>query len=167
METGAFYIRTMFQSSSNYYAAEMGQGSMTALAAIIAEELDADWNMVRIENAPVIPAIYGLQWGGKLGGPMMTVGSRTIKGYYNGLRLAGAQARKVLLQNVAEKWQVPIGDLITEPSTVLHKISGRKIGYGEIVSFAKIPNPLPVFEARKRGEFVRGRDQPQSHKSQQ
>ena len=125
-------------------AAEMGQGSMTALAAIIAEELDADWNMVRIENAPVIPAIYGLQWGGKLGGPMMTVGSRTIKGYYNGLRLAGAQARKVLLQNVAEKWQVPIGDLITEPSTVLHKISGRKIGYGEIVSFAKIPNPLPA-----------------------
>ncbi|MBK7438214.1 MAG: xanthine dehydrogenase family protein molybdopterin-binding subunit [Saprospiraceae bacterium] len=125
-------------------AAEMGQGSMTALAAIIAEELDVDWNMVCIENALVIPAIYGLHWGGKLGGPMMTVGSRTIKGYYNGLRLAGAQARKVLLQNVAEKWQVPIGDLITEPSTVLHKISGRKIGYGEIVSFAKIPNPLPA-----------------------
>src|ERR1051325_8737306 len=58
-------------------AAEMGQGSMTALAVVIAEEMDANWADVHIEDAPVIPAIYGLEWSGKLGGPMMTVGSRT------------------------------------------------------------------------------------------
>lgn len=125
-------------------AAEMGQGSMTALAVIIAEELDADWKNVLIENSPIVPSIYGLNWGGKLGGPMMTVGSRTVKGYYKSLRLAGAQARAVLLQNAVEKWGVPFNELTTEPSIVIHKKSGRKINYGEIASFAKIPDPLPI-----------------------
>jgi len=127
-------------------AAEMGQGSMTALAAIIAEEMDADWSKVRVEYAPVIPAIYGMQWNGKPGGPMITAGSRTTRGYYKNLRQAGAQARYILLHNAAEKWGVPVGELITEPSVVVHTPSGKKLTYGEIAAFVKIPGSLPVID---------------------
>lgn len=124
-------------------AAEMGQGSMTALAVIIAEEMDADWANVHIEFSPIEPSVYGLQWGGKLGGPMITVGSRTVRGYYKALRHAGAQARYVLLQNAAEKWGVPQAELTTEPSVVIHPSSSRKMSYGEIAAFAKAPDKLP------------------------
>ncbi|CAN5789469.1 xanthine dehydrogenase family protein molybdopterin-binding subunit [soil metagenome] len=124
-------------------AAEMGQGSMTALAVVIAEEMDANWADVHIEDAPVIPETYGLAWSGKLGGPMMTVGSRTIRGYYPNLRQAGAQARYILLYNAAAKWGVPITELKTEPGIVIHSGSGRKMSYGEIAAFAKIPATIP------------------------
>lgn len=127
-------------------AAEMGQGSMTALAAIIAEEMDADWSKVRVEYAPVIPSIYGMQWSGKPGGPMITAGSRTTRGYYKNLRQAGAQARYILLHNAAEKWGVPIGELKTEPSVVIHPASGRKLTFAEIASFVKIPQTLPAID---------------------
>jgi len=125
-------------------AAEMGQGSMTALAAVIAEEMDADWSMVHIEHAPVIPAIYGMQWSGKPGGPMITAGSRTIRSYYKSLRQAGAQARYILLQNAAEKWGVPLSELKTQPSLVVHAASGRKMTYAEIAAFVKIPETIPT-----------------------
>ncbi|NND31578.1 MAG: xanthine dehydrogenase family protein molybdopterin-binding subunit, partial [Saprospiraceae bacterium] len=124
-------------------AAEMGQGSLTALAVIIAEEMDADWKNVRIEDSPIEPETYGLQWGGKLGGPMITVGSRTVRGYYHALRLAGAQVKKILLTAVADKWNVPFKELSSDLSTVTHLNSGRKISYGEIASFIDVPNSLP------------------------
>ncbi|HXW01085.1 MAG TPA: molybdopterin cofactor-binding domain-containing protein, partial [Anaerolineae bacterium] len=124
-------------------AAEMGQGSMTALAIIIAEELDANWADVHIENAPVIPETYGLSWAGKPGGPMITAGSRTVRGYYSSLRQAGAQARYILLYNAAEKWGVPITELKTEPSLVVHSASNRTMKYGDIAAFAKVPATIP------------------------
>jgi isoquinoline 1-oxidoreductase beta subunit len=124
-------------------AAEMGQGSMTALAVVIAEEMDADWEQVKIENAPVIPEIYGMQWSGKPGGPMITAGSRTIRTYYPHMRQAGAQARYVLMSNAAEKWGVPLSEVTTEPGVVVHKSSGKKMTYGEIVAFVKIPESIP------------------------
>lgn len=124
-------------------AAEMGQGSMTALAVIIAEEMDADWADVHIEHSPIEPDTYGLQWGGKLGGPMITVGSRTVRGYYQALRHAGAQARYVLLHNAAEKWGVPVDELKTEPGIVLHPASQRRMAYGEVAAFAKAPDNVP------------------------
>ncbi|MCB0549505.1 MAG: xanthine dehydrogenase family protein molybdopterin-binding subunit [Phaeodactylibacter sp.] len=137
-------------------AAEMGQGSMTALAVIIAEEMDADWADVQIEFSPIEPSTYGLQWGGKLGGPMITVGSRTVRGYYHALRHAGAQARYVLLHNAAEKWGVPMAELNTGQSVVIHKAGGRKMSYGEIAAFAKAPPQLPEIpevEWRKPEDF--------------
>jgi len=124
-------------------AAEMGQGSMTALAVLIAEELDADWSKVRIEHSPVEPDIYGLKFRGRGRGRMITVGSFTVSGYFDALRKAGAQARYVLLSNVAEKWQVPLSELRTEPSLVVHPKSGRSISYGEVATFAKAPATLP------------------------
>lgn len=127
-------------------AAEMGQGSMTALPLIFAEELDADWSAVHIEQSPVEPKIYGP---GAWGGRMMTVGSRAVSGYYESLRQAGAQARYVLLYNAAQKWNVPITELTTEPSVVMHKASNRKLNYGEIASFAKLPDKLPAIPAEQ------------------
>ncbi len=122
-------------------ASEMGQGSMTALAMILAEELDADWSKVKIEYSPIEPDLYGSPgWGRPR---MITVGSRTVMTYYDSLRQAGAQARYVLLSNVADHWQVPVEELSTEPNTVIHAGSGRRISYGEIADFVKPLEEIP------------------------
>jgi len=126
-------------------AAEMGQGTMTALPVIIAEEMDADWSRVRIEHSPVIPEIYGRPgWRG--GNSMLTVGSQAVRGYYTTLRVAGAQIRRVLIDNVARRWNVSAGELATSASNVIHTKSGRNIGYGEIVEFAVLPDSLPEID---------------------
>ncbi len=124
-------------------AAEMGQGSMTGLAVIVAEEMDADWEKVRIEQSPVEPDTYGLGWGGELGGPMLTVGSRTIRGYYRPLRHAGAQVRFALRRAAAEHWEVPIGRVDTIPGQVVDAESGRKLSYGDIAALASELAPIP------------------------
>src|SRR5215831_18931166 len=110
-------------------ATEMGQGSMTSLPLIIAEEFDADWNKVKIVPAPVDEKIYGNPG---FGGMMYTAGSNAVTSYYKNLRLFGAQARRVLLDNAAKKLGVPVEELSTEPSVVVHARSGRKLTYGEI-----------------------------------
>ena len=75
-----------------------------------------------------------------------TVASMATRGYFKPMRIAGAQARRVLLDAVAARWSVPVGELSTEPSVVVHAASGRRIGYGEIATFAKAPAALPVIE---------------------
>ncbi len=123
-------------------AAEMGQGSMTATPVLIAEEMDADWAQVRIEDAPVDGDRYGSPaWGGSKS--MMTVGSRTVTSYFDQLRRVGAQIRRVLLENAARKWEVSIDELRTEPSVVVHSPTGRRLTYGEIAAFADVPAVLP------------------------
>ncbi|MGI9544889.1 MAG: molybdopterin cofactor-binding domain-containing protein [Cyclobacteriaceae bacterium] len=124
-------------------ASEMGQGSMSALAVLIAEEMDADWSRVTVENSPMDPDIYGLGWRPGGSKSMLTVGSRTVRGYYNQLRQAGAQVRYVLLWKAAKQWEVPINELITEPGLVKHVTSNRQIAYAEIASTAEVPNDLP------------------------
>ena len=123
--------------------AEMGQGSMTSLPLILADEMDADWSKVKIEWAPADPTIYGYTF--QNAKAMAIVGSRAVMLYYNDLRIAGAQVRKVLLANAAEHWKVPVSSLKTENGVVLDG-SGRKLTYGEIASFAKVPSPLPAVE---------------------
>src|ERR1700732_3208123 len=98
-------------------ATEMGQGSMTSLPLILAEELDADWSSVRIVPAPVIEKIYGNPG---FGGMMYTAGSNAVTSYFQPLRTFGAQVRRVLLDNAARQWSVPIEELTTEPSIVVH-----------------------------------------------
>jgi isoquinoline 1-oxidoreductase beta subunit len=122
-------------------ASEMGQGVMTTLPLLIAEDLDADWHKVRVVQSPSDAKTYGNP---AFGGILITVGSLAVRGYYEKLRIAGAQARKVLLANAAEAWNVPVGELTTEPSLVVHKPSGRKISYGELARKAKVPDPLPT-----------------------
>jgi isoquinoline 1-oxidoreductase subunit beta len=121
-------------------ATEMGQGSMTSLPLIIAEELDADWSKVRVVPAPPIDAIYGNPG---FGGMMYTAGSNAVTSYYQPLRVFGAQVRRVLLDNAGKKLGVPVAELTTEPSAVVHAASGRKLGYGEIAAFAEVPGKAP------------------------
>src|SRR5579864_1263373 len=121
-------------------ATEMGQGSMTSLPLIIAEELDADWDRVRIVPAPVKEAIYGNPG---FGGMMYTAGSNAVTSYYKNLRIFGAQVRRVLLDNAAKQLGVPVSELTTGPSVVLHEKSGRKLSYGEIAAKAEIPSQAP------------------------
>ncbi len=127
-------------------AAEMGQGSFTTLPAIIAEELDADWSRVR----PILPPAWDDKTYGNpaYGSTFQTSASASVHGYFKALRIAGAQARRVLLDAVAAKWNVPVSELSTEPSVVVHKASNRRIGYGEIASFAKAPAELPKIEEK-------------------
>src|ERR1700732_1135810 len=121
-------------------ATEMGQGSLTSLPLILAEELDADWSKVVSVPAPPIGKIYGNP---SMFGAMLTAHSLSVQGYFTPLRIFGAQVRAVLLDNVARQWNVPSTELSTEPSVVVHAKSGRRIGYGEIVAFAKIPAVAP------------------------
>jgi len=121
-------------------ATEMGQGSMTSLPLIIAEELDADWSRVKIVPAPVNEKIYGNPG---FGGMQYTAGSNAVTSYYRPLRTMGAQVRRVLLDNAARKWGVPVEELTTEPSVVMHAKSGRRLSYGDIAAFAEVPAKAP------------------------
>src|ERR1700761_1723205 len=121
-------------------ATEMGNGSLTSLPLILAEELDADWSKVVIVPAPPIDKIYGNPG---LFGVMLTAHSLAVQGYFTLLRTFGAQVRAVLLDNVAKQWKVSLAELSTEPSVVVHAKSGRRISYGDIVAFARIPAVAP------------------------
>jgi isoquinoline 1-oxidoreductase beta subunit len=122
-------------------ATEMGQGSLTALPLIIAEELDADWSKVRITPAPPLDQIYGNP---TFGGMMYTAGSAAVTSYYKPLRTIGAQVRRVLLDNAARKLGVSVDELTTAPSLVVHAKSGRKLSYGDIAAFAEVPKEAPA-----------------------
>ena len=124
-------------------SSEMGQGSMTALAVIIAEELDADWSKVHVEQSSTQPDIYGIGWGGRGRGNMMTVGSRTVMSYYHNLRQAGAQARYVLMATAAQNLRVPIEELSTGPNKVIHKETNRQLTYGELAKIVKPIKDIP------------------------
>lgn len=121
--------------------AEMGQGTMTALPVVVAEEMDADWENVRVVQSRADPKTYGNPFP-LLGGQMRTLGSLAVAGYYDDLRLIGAQTRKVLIACAAQALKVPPNELATEPGMVVHKDSGRKMGYGALAK-AELPNPLP------------------------
>ena len=123
-------------------AAEMGNGSSTALPVIIAEEMDADWSAVNIEFSPSDDALYGNP-NPFFHGIMLTAGSSSVAGYYDVMRLNGAQIRRVLLQSAATELGVPIEELATEPGAVVHEGSGRRLTYGEIAAVAEVPEPLP------------------------
>ena len=122
--------------------AEMGQGVMTSLPLVLAEELDADWSKVKAEFAPAIPPLYGNPHP-FFNGAQVTAGSTSVPGYFHSLRVAGAQARRVLIDNVAEQWKVPAAELTTENGQVIHAKSKRKIGYGDVVKFATVPKDPP------------------------
>ncbi len=124
-------------------ASEMGQGSMTSLPVMFAEEMDADWSKVQVEFSPQEPEIYGSDAWGPDNKRMFTVGSRTTKGYYMLMRKAGAQARHILLNSAANHWQVPISELSTSSGIVFHEQTDKKISYGELVPHLVIPETLP------------------------
>src|SRR5207247_3208419 len=109
------------------------------MPVVVAEELDADWTKVKVVPPPSNP-VYGNPG---FGGAQIIAASRTTRSFFMPLRLAGAQARRVLLDAVAAEWNVPVSELSTEPSVVVHQRSGRRISYGDIAKFAKVPVELP------------------------
>ena len=120
---------------------EMGQGVMTSMPMLVAEELDADWNKVRTEWAPVDPAYGNPQMGGR----MVTAGSRSVRGLWKPLREAGAAARSMLVSAAAETWGVAEGGCSTEKGEVLHEASGRRLSYGALAEkAATLPVPKQV-----------------------
>jgi isoquinoline 1-oxidoreductase subunit beta len=133
-------------------AAEMGQGSLTSLPLILAEELDADWSQVRVVVAPPNDDLYK----NPSFGYMYTAGSNAVTSYFKDLRRFGAQVRKVLLANAAKHWNVPVEELTTGPNVVVHERSGRRLSYGEIAAFAEIPAKAPEVaenELKKPDQF--------------
>ncbi len=121
-------------------AAEMGQGVMTCLPAIIADEMDADWHKLKVLQSPSDGQTYGNP---AQQGFLMTHGSLSVTGYWDKLRPIGAQARKVLCWNAAQMMKLPVAELTTEPGFVVHKGSKARLSYGEIARHAKLPDPLP------------------------
>jgi len=114
---------------------EIGQGIKTAFPLIIAEELDALWTDVVVEQAPVNPVVYGRQSAG---------GSRSIPDSWDQLRKAGAVARSMLLSAAAASWKVPVEECSTRDSAVWH--GKRKLTYGALAAKAAA---LPVPDAAK------------------
>jgi isoquinoline 1-oxidoreductase subunit beta len=120
---------------------EMGQGSYTGLATIVAEELDADWNQIRVEGAPADAKLYNNLAFGPFQG---TGGSTAIANSYDQLKQAGASARAMLVTAAANRWNVPASEITIASGVVQHK-SGKSARFGELVAdAAKLPVPTEV-----------------------
>jgi len=122
---------------------EAGQGVWTGLPAIVAEELDASWEQMRVESAPAQVPLYGnLAFGGKSQG---TGGSTAVANSWQQLRQAGATARAMLVGAAAKDWYVPAGEIAVREGVVSHPGSGRKATFGELAgSAAQLPVPTDV-----------------------
>jgi isoquinoline 1-oxidoreductase beta subunit len=111
---------------------EMGTTSRTTLPLVVADELDADWKRVKIEQAI----------GDKRYGDQNTDGSHSIRSFYDAMRQAGATARFMLIQAAAEEWGVPATECETDLHVVVHRSTNRRAGYGELAAAAaKLPVP--------------------------
>jgi isoquinoline 1-oxidoreductase subunit beta len=118
---------------------EMGQGTYTGLATLIAEELDADWTSVTVEGAGADDKKYGNPG---MGGMQGTGGSNAMAGAWEQHRKAGATARAMLIAAAARQWGVPASELATEPGEVVHASSKRRAPYGTLVT-AAATMPVP------------------------
>ncbi len=116
------------------HRSEMGTGIRTALPMVAADELEADWERVRVEQAIGDPR-YGDQ---------NTDGSKSMRDFYQALRDAGATARLMLLRAAAVKWNVPPSECTARNHQVVHAATGRSLGYGELATLAAAqPVPRP------------------------
>ena len=117
---------------------EMGQGTLTGLAQLVAEELDCDWSKVTTEH--ILP---GQNLANKRAwGNMSTGGSQGIRQSHDYVRRGGAAARIMLMQAAAEQWKVPAGELTVDKGVITHKASGRSTSYGKVAeAAAKIAPP--------------------------
>ena len=121
--------------------AEMGQGAMTGLAMLVAEELQCDWARVRTE---LVPAQQNLRRG-RIWGDLSTGASRSISSSQEYLRRAGATARHMLIAAAAARWNVPAGQCEAQNSTITHRPSGRTLSFGAVADdAAKIEPPADV-----------------------
>jgi isoquinoline 1-oxidoreductase beta subunit len=115
-----------------YARSEMGQGSMTSAAQLVAEELECDWSKVRVEYVDTNQHVRRKRaWGS-----MAAVGSRTIRQSQLYLRTAGAAAREMLVAAAARSWDVPAGECNVGNGVISHEPSGRRTGFGRVAAAA-------------------------------
>jgi len=130
------------------HRSEMGTGIRTSLPMVAADELDADWSRVRIEQAT----------GDRRYGDQNTDGSRSVRDFYQSLRVAGATARTMLVAAAAAEWGVPAAECTTGGHAVRHAASGRTAGYGSLVAAAArqgVPEPASLrFKTRAEWRYV-------------
>ena len=120
---------------------EFGQGPMTGLATLVAEELDADWAQMRAEHAPANSDLYK----NLLFGMQGTGGSTAIANSFEQMRTVGATARAMLLTAAASAWAVPVGELTVDRGTIRHAGSKREGRFGQFAdAAAKLPVPAKV-----------------------
>ncbi|MGK6318896.1 molybdopterin cofactor-binding domain-containing protein [Sphingomonas sp. DT-204] len=121
---------------------EMGQGIHAALAAMVAEEMDADWDRVRVVDAPVNFAAYG---------PQMTAGSRGVSNHWDRLRQTGAVARAMFVDAAALRWSVPRRFIEVCDGIVSHPQTGRSLSFSDLLADAarQRPSPLPTLKQPK------------------
>ncbi len=106
---------------------EMGQGVRTSLSMVVADELEADWALVRVRQAPADEVRFGNQ---------DTDGSRSMRHWYEPMRRCGAAARTMLEQAAAQQWKVPVSECRAQLHKVIHSPSGRELGYGALAAAA-------------------------------
>ncbi len=127
---------------------EMGQGVYTSLAMLVAEELEADWQKVRVESAPVDPAYnhtaFGIQ---------MTGGSTSVWSSYDQLRKAGAMAKMMLTAAAAAIWQVSPASCSAEQGYVIHGESGRRLSFGRLAGRAAEMRPPSEVKLKDEKDF--------------
>lgn len=130
------------------HRSEMGQGPRTVLPMVVADELDADWKRVRIEQA-IGDARYGRQ---------DTDGSKSIRDFFGPMLEVGATGRLMLTRAAAKQWDVPVSECESDLHFIVHGRSGRRLGYGELASAAaKLPVPKKgelVFKSRKAWRYI-------------
>lgn len=124
-----------------YARSEMGQGSKTSAAQLVAEELECDWKKVRVEYVLANDNVRRK----RIWGDMAAVGSRTIRNSQEYLRKAGATAREMLIAAAAEKWGVPASECVAANNVVTHAASKRRASYGSLANnAAKMTPPREV-----------------------
>ena len=129
---------------------EMGQGSHTALAAMIAEELDADWDKVKVVAAPADAKVYANSMFGVQG----TGGSTAVNNAWTQYRTAGAAARAMFLTAAANRWAVPARDITVRNGIVAHIGSGRSAGFGELLADAGRVTPPQAPTLKRPQDFT-------------
>jgi len=140
------YVRIADDESVTLYIgqSDMGQGVLTAIPMIIAEELDVDWAKVRSEH-PIAGPKYGMQF---------TAGSASIASSFSTMRQMGAAARQMLMAAAGNRWQVPVAELRTAQGVVFHDLSERRATYGELADSAAT-QPVPMYPRLKaESDFV-------------
>jgi isoquinoline 1-oxidoreductase beta subunit len=121
---------------------EMGQGSYTGIATVLAEELDADWAQVRVESAPADAKRYANLAFGTMQG---TGGSSAMANSWTQLREAGAKARIMLVAAAGKEWNVPVSEITVEKSVIYHKASNRQASFGSLTArAASLPIPETI-----------------------
>src|SRR2546427_3378055 len=116
------------------HRSEMGQGVRTGMPMIVADELEADWKRVRVAQAPGDEKRFGNQ---------DTDGSRSTRHFFEPMRRCGAAARAMLEAAAADRWKVPVSEVVAKNHEVVHRPTGRRLGYGALAK-AAASQPVPV-----------------------